>query len=347
MLLNNTSRHNHHGCRRVVATIRHCLGQRRLDILDTAPVGSPWSSNQQFLRSIEAADLILINGEGTLHHGTDAGRRLLEVVDHRQRRDKPVVLVNTIYQENPPQWVDWLGKISLIATRDRSSPSTIQRLGIDCDYVPDLSLYFGASDQARVRGGDCIGYGDSVFPKVQRALWQAYRREHRPRLYLPTHTGILHPARPSGLSMRRRLRNARFKMQATFRNLRDSGHRVSDDVEGFLRSLRQTSIYLTGRYHGACLAIAGGVPFRAAASNSYKIEALLEESGSGGSVWCVTSRKSRAPARTTGSSHPRNRPVSCASSGMAGDRRTRCSIGSPDALAATALSHRSRPASAR
>ena len=54
---------------------------------------------------------------------------------------------------------------------------------------------------------------------------------------------------------------------------------MSDDVEGFVADLRRTSIYLTGRYHGICLAISAGVPFRAVTSNSHKIEALLKEAG--------------------------------------------------------------------
>jgi hypothetical protein len=63
------------------------------------------------------------------------------------------------------------------------------------------------------------------------------------------------------------------------RHWRDRDHRLSDDADGFRANLRRTNIYLTGRYHGICLAISCGVPFRAISSNSHKIEALLAEAG--------------------------------------------------------------------
>jgi hypothetical protein len=46
-----------------------------------------------------------------------------------------------------------------------------------------------------------------------------------------------------------------------------------------MRDLQEASVYLTGRYHGICLSIACGVPFRTVGSNSFKIEALLEDAG--------------------------------------------------------------------
>ncbi len=279
VLLNDTSRHNHHGCRRVVTTIHRCLADRGLAIIDTAPAGSQWSEDERFLRSMERADLILINGEGTLHHAAGLGTRLLEVVAHPARGNRPVALINTIYQHNPSQWAEWLGQMSLIATRDRSSQAEIQGLGLQAEYAPDLSLHFGSPGWSPRATDGPIGYGDSVFPDVKRALRQAYLHEARPSLYLPIHTGIRHPAIASDWSVRRRLHNIRFGLRARLRNLRDRGYCVSNEVEGFIGDLRRTSIYLTGRYHGICLALAAGVPFRAVASNSHKIEALLREAG--------------------------------------------------------------------
>jgi hypothetical protein len=273
--LNDTSLHNHHGCRHVVATIRHCLAQRGLALTHSTPAGALWSADPELLASMAASDLILINGEGTLHHGAELAARLLSVVDHPARAGKPVVLLNTIYQANPSDWAGWLSKMDLIATRDRNSQAEIAGLGLQAEYAPDLSLYL---DQPQAAGdGRHIGYGDSVYPEIKRALRDAYRGERRPRLYLPIHTGIRHPG--ADLRLSRRWHNVRFKLRAGLRHWRDRGYRLSDDVDGFRADLRRTSIYLTGRYHGICLAISCGVPFRAISSNSHKIEALLAEAG--------------------------------------------------------------------
>jgi hypothetical protein len=43
--------------------------------------------------------------------------------------------------------------------------------------------------------------------------------------------------------------------------------------------LARAELTVTGRFHGACLAMAAGTPFVALASNSWKIEALIEDAG--------------------------------------------------------------------
>lgn len=279
VLLNDTSSQNHHGCRRVVGTIRHCLAQRGLQIIASWPTGAQWSADRQFLRHLASADLVLINGEGTLHHGAARAADLLAVVEHPACQGKPVALVNTIYQDNPPDWDRWLSRMGLICARDRASQMELQRLGLGVEYAPDLSLYFETPARTGDATGTYVSYGDSVFPIVKRELQRAYLRDPRARLYLPIHTGIRNAGGATGLSLARRWGNLRGKLRARTRYLRDRGHRISDDADGFLADLRASSIHLTGRYHGICLAMSCGVPFRAVESNARKIESLLLESG--------------------------------------------------------------------
>src|SRR5262245_12462177 len=136
VLLNDTSIHNHHGCRRVIGTIRGCLASRGLEVIDSAPAAAPWDGAPSLLRNMRRADLILINGEGTLHHGAGLGARLLSVVDHPARCGTPVALINTIYQENPPEWGRWLSKMSLVAARDRRSQHEFERVDVRAAFAP-------------------------------------------------------------------------------------------------------------------------------------------------------------------------------------------------------------------
>jgi polysaccharide pyruvyl transferase len=251
-----------------------------MEIIDSAPACAPWDSAGTLLRNMRRADLILINGEGTLHHGAELGAGLLSVVDHPARGKTPVALINTIYQENPPEWARWLGKMSLVAARDHRSQREIERADVKAAFAPDLSLYGAAPASAKHR--PCVAYGDSIYGDITKVLRKTYkrkRREGRSNLFLPIRTSILHGSPHAPLSLHAWLHAQRYTWDAQFSRLKDPNYRISSNAEDFMRDLQQASIYLTGRYHGICLSIASGVPFRAVASNSFKIEALLEDAG--------------------------------------------------------------------
>jgi hypothetical protein len=101
VLINDTSSANHHGCRRVVATIRSSLAIRGIDIIASSPIGAAWGKDAALEAALRSAHLLVVNGEGTLHHGAPEGERLLLAVDHAAALGKPVALINTIYQDNP------------------------------------------------------------------------------------------------------------------------------------------------------------------------------------------------------------------------------------------------------
>lgn len=79
-------------------------------------------------------DLVIINGEGSIHHGRNT--HLIELAN-----EFPSVLLNCVYQENPP--CSALEKFLFITAREHRSAEEIQKSGIECSVVPDL--LFGSS----------------------------------------------------------------------------------------------------------------------------------------------------------------------------------------------------------
>jgi len=51
------------------------------------------------------------------------------------------------------------------------------------------------------------------------------------------------------------------------------------DIYAYINWLKSLDLYVTGRFHGVCLAMMFQVPFLAIPSNSHKIEGLLEDCG--------------------------------------------------------------------
>ena len=66
VLLNDTSKRYHHGCARVSRIIKNGLQKQGVDLIATSFAHKNWKKNKLFLKSLKKAQLIIINGEGTL-----------------------------------------------------------------------------------------------------------------------------------------------------------------------------------------------------------------------------------------------------------------------------------------
>ena len=127
VLVNDTSLFNtHFGCQLVGQTIREQCARVGLNIIASLPLdfdarlAKPW---------LGRADLVIINGEGSIHHGRKT--HLLDLAN-----DYPTALINCVFQENGEQ--PSLKNFRYISARESLSAAEIIRQGAACEVVPDL-----------------------------------------------------------------------------------------------------------------------------------------------------------------------------------------------------------------
>lgn len=279
ILLNDTSTAAHHGSRYVVAAIREQLASRNTEIMASAAVGADWEQDDAIIEALKFADLIVVNGEGTLHHGAAAGRRLLRILEHPLRGNIPVVFINMLWQENPSDWEELLKRAALIAVRDTRSQRSLAANGVQAAFCPDLSFSHAWPVRSAQYQKSYVAFGDSVYPDVSRALWDAYRDYLGPKQYLPIRARKRHESIYRNISIRQRFDNIRHEMRGFLRSFADPSFFMARDTVEYLTRLSAAEFHVTGRYHAVCLSIVVGVPFVAVASNSHKIEALIDDVG--------------------------------------------------------------------
>ncbi|EYD71276.1 polysaccharide pyruvyl transferase family protein [Limimaricola hongkongensis] len=269
VILNDTSTRYHHGCSRVMRLLTEGLGRHGLTITARSPARHDWARDGSFLDAMRAADVIVINGEGTLHHGRPAGARLLEVAEHEARGTTPIALVNALWQDNPAEWSEPLSRIDLIAARDSASADTMaQAVGREIRWLPDLSLSAPALTASLPRDGVIVG--DSVKPAPRRVLGRAAATLGNAAL-VPTKTltgGIW------------RLGPARAALAAAWYGaLGLPALEMPADETAYLNRIARARLHLTGRFHAVCLSMLTETPFLALGSNASKIERLLADAG--------------------------------------------------------------------
>lgn len=280
-LVNDTRYDNHHGGLTVVRNLHLGLARRGWTCTGSLPVSATAGQLRRHRRELAAAQLIVVNGEGSLHHdGRNAGR-LYDVCAALLEEARPIALINAVWQDNDPaRWKPLLERLAAISVRDRRSQDQLRAMGVAAECAPDLTFYdyprFTAPPRAR------YGCTDSVLKswteKVLRLCAQdreiefltlfakelRYRRGFRDwdkavkyRLYPRLWTAF-------GLPVPPRYRSLPF---------------ADAETAAFLGRLASCRAVCVARYHALCFALQQNVPFVAVASNSHKSEALLEEVG--------------------------------------------------------------------
>jgi hypothetical protein len=279
VILNDTRGEHHFGCMRVMRHIEEHLAARQISVVARSAVLADWERDRAFLRAMQRSDLVLINGEGTLHHGARRGKRLLEVVRHAARGRIPVVLINALYQDNPPAWGDYLEQLALISARDSWSAAELRlRTSRPVRVVPDLSLAGGFAAQAEPAvPRTLLLVGDSVSRETAAAIHLATARMDA-AWRLPMRR-TLKASKPHYAAPLRALREAYIGLHAAGARLFDRRLLLARSEQDYIRILQRARLHLTGRFHAVCFSLFTRTPFLAVESNSWKIGALLHDLG--------------------------------------------------------------------
>lgn len=280
VILNDTRGHHHFGCHRVMRIIEKNLIERGINILASSLVRRKWWEDRDFLSAAARADLVVINGEGTFHHGSRHAEALLKAADHPAINGKPLVLMNALYQSNPSEWRRYLEKFSLVYARDSKSAEELSHiLGRSIPYMPDLSMAEG------VRNGNCnsrefISVGESVLPGATD-VFIGVAREYRDVKFIPI-VSSLKSSKPQYNGISYWLREAYINFHTAILKIQLSNAIVSTDEYEYEKNILRSKLHITGRFHAACFCISNLIPFAALSSNSWKIESMLNDMGADG-----------------------------------------------------------------
>ncbi len=275
ILMNDTSTRYHHGCARVMRLLSQGLESAGLNILARSPARHDWENDAKFLQALTRADLIVINAEGTLHHGKPAAEALLRIAAHPARGDIPVALVNAMYQDNPSEWGTLLAQFSLLSARDSQSAAIMARDSRQpVRWLPDLSLSAPSEVTETPRHGLIVG--DSVRLDKRRVLARLAARTRNAR-FIPTKTlrgaawrlPVLGPF----------LRGLLFRVYNAVWPLRAPDFLMPLTERDYLAQIAGAQMHVTGRFHAVCLSMLTETPFLALTSNASKIEQLLRDAG--------------------------------------------------------------------
>lgn len=289
ILVNDTSESGHFGCRIVVDQIRRLAVRHGIEIAATCPKGMPYD---QLCRMIRGYQLCLVNGEGTIHHSAPAGLTLVRIGTFCKSIGVPSVLLNAQYQANGPEFDRHVRDFDLVFVRDQLSLDELD--GVPARVVPDLVLSADLGLPAVPRGENLL-VTDHVNKSQARRLFEISRRVAGPGRFLAMESlhpryrqtgGVAGVVRNSAVALDFRLKKHLIGGVAGlvgehlpgYLQFKAAMYRGCEQ-ERFLEELNRCRLFISGRFHGVCLAMLLRTPFVALASNSFKLEGLLAAAG--------------------------------------------------------------------
>jgi hypothetical protein len=186
-------------------------------------------------------DLLLVNGEGTMHHGGRQFHAKMTALREALEGGRRGMLVNSVWQQNPRDFDDVLPRLDAIVLRDDlSRRDLLERHGVHATTAIDLSFFRDVGE----------GPGSRDFAG-RIAVTDLFSRELES--FVAFSRGPLASA--------------------------DYVDLAAMDWDDLVRSLRSAKVLVTGRHHGVYAAAKARTPFVAFEGNTHKIAGLLRMAG--------------------------------------------------------------------
>jgi hypothetical protein len=264
-VFNDTAPSRHFGCEAVMAAIETNVAARGGHIIHRHSVGKPWEADAAALAAIVDADVVLVNGEGTIHHSAPAAASLARLAPHCATRGKRCYLINAMIQSNKLEIMRDLAAFDRVWVRERRSAQEAERSGVATELCGDLSFFH---DLPQHEGSEGRGLAlDSADPRVTAEMAK-----------------IAAALKADFVAMRHNKKGMKAYKKQPLRWRYESGKptvlvRGVATFQQFAAFLSRRRYLVTGRFHGLCFAVNSRVPFAAVPLSVWKSDALLQDIG--------------------------------------------------------------------
>jgi hypothetical protein len=184
-------------------------------------------------------DLLIVNGEGSMHHGSASARKKIAELASAQSAGKRTMLINSVWQENPDAHTAALAKCESVVVREIFSQRDLAAHGVASEIYIDQCFH------RTIDAEPFESYGASPV------LTDFHSKEFGTFV---------------------RVNNA-WSSEFPYIDMKNVSW------SALVRSLATASALVTGRHHAVFAACKARTPFLALRSNTHKIEGLIATSG--------------------------------------------------------------------
>lgn len=264
LLVNDASLAGHHGSAVVTQQIKRFSADAGMHVVKSVRLNDSAASLEE-----NTFDVVLINGEGSLHSNSSASR-MIAALSAKTAGRTPCYLINSCEADNDDDILRDVSSSRLLFVRDTASAARFRHLGYRSTVVPDLTLT--APLKRSTQAGPILVTDASNEERTRRLI--AIARSHGSDMI------TLRTRPPAGA------KRLAFAVKSSCASLTPAplspwslryGHWLP--AAKLFARMETAGGIICGRYHAACFAIKMRIPFLAIEANARKTSSLLSDIG--------------------------------------------------------------------
>ena len=268
-IINNTRNHSHFGCSLVMDNLELLLAKYGFTVAWSWPVHKDWRLHKKEMLGLPKVDVVIVNGEGTINnsHRKKYAQALAEFAGFaKDHISKYCYLINATLFNNTADAYQQLQFYRSVYVRDQASLAELKKNGCDGRWVPDLTFYGATDFYEREKPVKSVCVTDNTLRPIAKRLKNYAQKKG----FTYVTMSLAHPRnKPFWKSPRTFVKNT---WNWYFRDR----HR-SSQPQAYIDFLQQFELVITGRFHTVTMCLKHRIPFIAIASNTPKIDHLLED----------------------------------------------------------------------
>ena len=270
LLINDTSLICHHGCHLLMNSIYNLMENNNFIIKKKIYYEENYLN---YISDINKFDLILINGEGTIHGKINSDskkvKEIIEFINQVKKNHKiPLVIFNSTIASLKKKQLKIIKLVDKIYVREKYSYNYLKKKNIHSTILPDLLSLLSFS-KIKNDKGQILVTDSSLMRTSKKLLEFASDKNYKfiPILY----NNYLRYLRY--FTFKFALKFKLFFMIKLYLYLKDLY------LKKFLQEIVNSSFIITGRFHGIFICLSMMKPFYTFKSDTYKIKGLIKMIG--------------------------------------------------------------------
>ena len=269
LLLNDTSLICHYGCTLLMNTIYNFFEKKNFIIKDKIYYEENYL---KYIQKINNYDLVLINGEGTIHGKSNSDKsKVNEIIKFislvKKKYKVPIVIFNSTIASIQKRHLKILNLVDKIYVREKYSFNYLRQNKVKSTILPDFLSLLVLKNKKKNK--EIIVTDSSKIKTTQKLFGYANYKNYT---YLPIlYNNYLRFFRFFIIKFALKLKIVfLIEVYLSLKNLH---------LKNFLKKISKANHVITGRFHGIFICLALMKPFYTFESDTYKIKGLLEMIG--------------------------------------------------------------------
>jgi len=271
LIVNDTSLALHHGCNLLINTIKHNFFLNKIIISGSIYNEERINLSKKNKKKINKSDIILINGEGTIHRNIDNDNQkvneIIYFINNLKRKfKKKIFIFNASFSNLTKKDFRTLKKVDAIFVREKFSYNHLKKNKIKSYIIPDFVLLSEKLNNNNINNNIIVT--DSSIKKYNLTM----------KLFAIDRNFTFHPMLYNfGILRYIKYLFKFFYLKFNFNFFLLILYKLKNKKDNeYFKKIINNKFVITGRFHCICFCIRNKIPFYALKGNTYKVNGLLK-----------------------------------------------------------------------